>query len=55
MKTPNEEKKTFSEIHKNILNKQNENIKFASLNSQGRKLEECVKYMETAKIDVLCV
>ena len=33
---------------KTPLKKQNENLRIASLNTQGGKLEACAKYMETA-------
>jgi len=32
-----------------------ENIRITSLNSQGRKLEECSKCMDEHEIDILCV
>ena len=40
---------------KTPMKKFNENIRIASLNSQGRKLEECSKYMDEKEIDILCV
>ena len=44
-----------SKEDKSPINKQNQNLKIASLNTQGRKLEECINYMEKANIDILCV
>ena len=31
------------------------NLKVVTLNSQGRKLDECVKYMEERHVDILCI
>ena len=40
---------------KDPINRQGQNIKIVSLNTQGRKLEECVKYIEDHNTDILCV
>ena len=40
---------------KSPIKKEAKNIRIVSLNSQGRKLEECVKYKEDHKTDILCV